>query len=178
MKPETRAIQEPHQWTLVDTSLGSFEVRHPNGVVLSISWLPTCWRIQKMVGDQPRYLAQVPKASTAPGFDGCVADTQRVTGADARAQLDRVLLDIRAWAVVQPDHLDRVLLLREPRTIGLQHQVHTRLPRALGERLRALQAVLTINPATGDIERSPMIWLDLPTTGHGVLQLLKDARTP
>ena len=170
-----QAVTEPHLWSPGPSTSSYIFVTHPNGASLSIAQFADCWIISKHVYVK-RTLAYVPKASPLKGLAGVIADTQRATGAEARAQIDRVLLEIQAWALTQPGPVDRILLTRDARSVmfygptGLRTIPHV-LPEDLSQRLNALGHVVLPETGTGLLTNTSNISLEMPQTAHAKMAL-------
>ena len=173
MRLESIAVQEAHLWEIMPSPRGRIIVQHPNGASLTITQAPRHWLIRR-TSSSTLYncIARVPKTRRISGFAGVVQDTLDVVGPDVQARMDQLLLDIRIWAVLQPQHGDSICLLRTERMIYFYTtQARRPLPPALHERLTLLQDVMIYDPRAWVFNAQSRILLELPTTAHGVLAL-------
>ena len=176
MNLDHQALGEPYLWTVVSRCPQTITVQHPNGRVLDFRIvMENFWRV---LGQDPQtssgtyHLASFHRRSPQPEVQDAVEDTLRVAGPDARAQLDQLLQEIRAWTITYPGHQDVVLFNRSEGTLRLSPTIGPiPLPKALRPRWAACKHVLHPQVKGPRMDTLSPLRLDLPTTAHGRLAL-------
>ena len=186
MSPEQyTALQEPHLWTLDRVAPNYVNMIHPNGVVVMLrrsqddaQWLLNLQR--------ELHVVSIPRKSQLPGLPGALADIQQVMGPGPRVRLNRLLLQIQAWALEYPERgclrlkrkTERKTAWGDLYVLFSPSMVHRRMPVPLEAAWRQLRHVLA-PPVEGRYRDTiAEIWIDQPVTAHEMLafrQSLHDA---